>query len=322
MALDSAQLWDWIDATLDALSARLPDQARQARRALTAALRPVLDSCWPEAACSFSALAPHGVPIEFVWRPGEPSICWTSEVAGPECREEQRFALALRRLDNLGAPRPPASVIAAVEQAQQRCDLRWGAWIGGRHRPDGDSFKLYGETTGDGISTFARALDGMAKRFQRPSQRLVGANADGLVEIYGRVAEEDFGWLSALASDAGLSAQFRAAIDLASELTNRSLRVDLERSGAGWSLALRPGGELSAIAIFVKPNLFSSDPATSMIWIDRFGGCDPLCAIWRSLIGAGAWRPGLLGLAATHDGLRRQLAVVFGDKRRSAAFRR
>jgi hypothetical protein len=102
-------------------------------------------SAWPELVDRWSVLTPSGCPIELTLGEDDNVLRWTSEIAGPEVAESHRVGLVARRLTAAGqAVRPP--LLSTLLRLQQGCELKYGAWLGGRSRRDGVCrFKLYAE---------------------------------------------------------------------------------------------------------------------------------------------------------------------------------
>ena len=80
---------------------------------------------WPEISHRLSLLTNTGIPVEFSWSTRHTALRWTAEVAGPETPKEDRLAIASEL----------AGVDAGwLEEIQAGRHLRYGAWLGGRHR--------------------------------------------------------------------------------------------------------------------------------------------------------------------------------------------
>lgn len=304
----TAEAEAWVRAVPRRLSEALPAAAAAAEQALDQALRPLRRSAWPEVAWSASRLAPGGMPVEFVWRPGSPSISWTSEAAAPERSESRGLALALRRLRALAAARPPRRLVGALRRAQAGRALDWGAWIGGRHDAAGDRYKLYACLPAGASPpiepTSALCADWLGGR----DLRLAGLGADGRVELYGRGSQAGLG---AVAGEAELGEAWHQVGRLAEALTGRAdIMAEPEAAEAGWSLAFAPDGALTAAALFLKPGLFAFHPQSLDRTLAALTTDRPSDRAWARLFAGGLCRPGLLGLAATKDGVRTQLSAT------------
>lgn len=67
-----------LDAALTRLRPVVPHAARQARKALGAALDGMRRSRWPEVAWKASSLTNTGFPVEMSWSSRDSSVRWTS----------------------------------------------------------------------------------------------------------------------------------------------------------------------------------------------------------------------------------------------------
>ena len=126
MAGESSALVDQATAALDILLGKLHASPRP--------------DAW-----AFSTLTQNGFPVELAMTAQEPGLRYTTEVAGPEVAMTDRLPHAERLLACLGAGSLPDERLAELRQLQASGPLKWGAWIGARHCPDGDRYKLYVE---------------------------------------------------------------------------------------------------------------------------------------------------------------------------------
>jgi hypothetical protein len=312
----SGQGGRWIAAALARLGQVLPDQAERASATLCSVLHPLQRSPWPELAWSFSQLGAAGCPVELVWRPGEPTIGWTSEVSGPSTRETRRLSLAVRRLQHLKIALPPQACLAALGWAQSHIDLNWGAWLGAKHKADKtDSFKLYAEIGPEGLSPLYTALGGWVAACEGRDLRLLGLSPEGMTEFYGRLGDGDMGWLAALAAKHGLRESVLNLLDQAERLIKRpSLRRKLEESEAGWSLAFAPDGSLLAMALFFKPGFYAVHARQRDQALGSLTTGSPSDAAWIALLEDGLCQPSILGLAASAHGVTSQMALVHAKR--------
>lgn len=303
----------WADAVASRLAVAMPKASADAAAALRRALAPVARSSWPEVAWRASGLAPGGMPLEFVWRPGRPLVGWTCEVAGPETPEAEGLALALQRLRRWGEPRPPRPPLAALRHAQRGQQLNFGAWLGGRHGPAGAAYKIYGCLPPGG----RLALPGLAPpvdAWLRDQERLMlGIGQDGAFEVYGACGPDGLGGVAALP---GLhDACRRLAAWSADVLGCPDVMARLRGLDAGWSLAFDAGGGFRAVALFFKPTYYALNPPRFLEVVGRLAGGAPSDAAWLGLFAEGLCRPGVLGLAAAPDGLLAQLSAVRPPRR-------
>src|SRR4051812_41850507 len=105
--------------------------------ALDAAVARLEASTWPEVVTRWSRLTPIGFPVEFTVGEDDAVLRWTAEVAGPELAEADRLPLAVRLLAEAGQalPRELTNILHAAQCGRT---LRFGAWIGGRERMEGE----------------------------------------------------------------------------------------------------------------------------------------------------------------------------------------
>lgn len=243
-----------LSGVLSRLRRIAPRAASRAEQALSAALAATRASSWPEVAWSASNLTNTGFPVEWSWSSRDASLRWTAETAAPETPEHERLACALRVLRELGvdADVPPWLL------APRGADLRFGAWLGGRHDHDGDHYKLYVEVTDAEIP---RRLAGEAVP-ARTVWRMAGLDAGaGVLELYGKLPRPEVWEIERLLAAHGLDA--RPAIELARRLTPwRDGDVPLSRT-AGLSLALT-GNRVIAAALLVHASpLLGGDAAVA-----------------------------------------------------------
>jgi hypothetical protein len=315
---DRGRALDWINATLAGLADALPEQYRAARKAIAVVLQPLEHSAWPEVAWSFSPLAPGGMPFEFSWRPGAKVLGWTSEVAGPETPEHRRLRLAVRQVRALNAPAPPEDMVRAIGGAQHGRALAWGAWIGVKHRKSASSYKIYAELQGDAAGQLLPVLGDAAGACLGRDLRGLGIDGAGSIEIYGKLGNDDAGWLAAFAAEVGLAEAYRALIKRAAGMLQRpSLATDLEDINTGWSIAWSPDRRPMAISLFFQPGAFAvnEDRIEHLMTEISTGTATDLA--WSELVREGICTPGPLGLVATGGGLTTQLAIVPGRARPS-----
>jgi len=178
------------------LKEKLEEIARALRRTvpsdLSAVIKELSRSAWPEMVQRWSRLTPTGFPVELTITAADPILRWTAEIAGPEIGEAHRLGLVAVRLSSAGQP-VPAPLLDAIGAAQRGNDLCYGAWLGGRTVDDAPSrFKLYAEIP-SGVSpqdyplppTLAQA---MARAPRGTLLRMIGVEpALGRIEIYLRL---------------------------------------------------------------------------------------------------------------------------------------
>lgn len=122
---------------------KLPNSTAHAENALGQALSHVRASAWPEVAWSFSRINGDGFPVEFTFSSSEGGLRYTSEIAGPEVDEQERWRYAL----NWAGDSDSESMRSDFVTRWQSGPLRWGAWVGGYHSESACRRKAYLEVS-------------------------------------------------------------------------------------------------------------------------------------------------------------------------------
>ena len=237
-------------------AAEVPNEAMRARQALALLLHGVYHSPWQEVAWAFSRLTGDGFPVELTFLSHDRSIRYTTEVAGPERREVERFNCAELLLARLGAKPLPEIERTLFRQVQTNGHLQYGVWIGGRHGPEGDRYKLYIEVPKDGSATAEEwvrtrlgELPFLANRVIR--LRMIGYEpGSSRTEFYFRVGELEFWEVALLLRRAGMAAQEAELLALIEEVYNYSGRPVLFGSNIGFSFSISPEGKPLAFSLF------------------------------------------------------------------------
>ncbi|MFT4102036.1 MAG: hypothetical protein QM674_13555, partial [Burkholderiaceae bacterium] len=144
------------------------------------ALRPVMDSPWPEVAWRFGLLTATGYPVELAWASRDAALRWTCEVAGPQTPEADRLPLAAK------AAHVDVEPWAALQRGRR---LRYGAWLGARQLDGERRTKVYLELPAGSLAPgpWAPAGRALERGVLDLSWRMAGVNDDGSVELYARV---------------------------------------------------------------------------------------------------------------------------------------
>lgn len=127
--------------TIQITTANTPETTTQVATTLNTLLKDIHTSPQQDA-WEWGRLNKNGFPVEFTFNSLDESLRYATEVAPPEVNGADRLSYAERLLTDLGVPLP-ADTITRLRQVQTSGDLEWGAWIGVRHRPEGDRYKLY-----------------------------------------------------------------------------------------------------------------------------------------------------------------------------------
>lgn len=242
-----------LERPLRRLAAILPGPAATARAALSAGSRPIAGSRWPAVAWRASALNDDGFPFEFAWSSRDRSIRWTGEVAGPEVPAGERPTRALELVARLGAAPVPH-----VELVEPKARLRFGAWLGGRHRERGSSYKLYVEQPLCPPNPEDEAALAEFERIHahRIGWRMVGCDLeDGSREYYGRLSQLTANDMALALQWVGLSGWTAEVQESIARLRGGDGREFPLGRTAGISLSLRDGAPV-ALSWFAGPHAF------------------------------------------------------------------
>jgi hypothetical protein len=96
-------------------------------------------------AWQFSLLTKSGFPLEFTFSSQEEGLRYTVEVASPEVPASERLSRTLKLLAVLDLLPLSGVLLDRISQVQASGSLTWGAWLGVRHRINGDRYKLYAQ---------------------------------------------------------------------------------------------------------------------------------------------------------------------------------
>jgi hypothetical protein len=217
-------------------------------------LERVCRSPWPEVAWRSSALTGDGFPVEIAFTEAEASFRYTVEIAGPETDRRERLCLAERLLGRLGPPLPEAWS-ARLRRMQGEGQLRWGAWMGGRHAVEGARFKLYAEVPEGSREAWSLVADrlGPAPLLLRGglAPRLVGVEpATRRSEIYFRAPRLEVWEVERLLGRAGLAERWPDLRELVERAFGRPLGETVPGRFGGFSLSSPPEGP-PAFTLFV-----------------------------------------------------------------------
>lgn len=139
-------------------AAGMPNLEERAAKTLDLLLEEIRCSPQPETAWEFGSLSYNGFPVEFTFGSHERGMRYATEVGGSEVKPQDRLSRAERLLDSLGAGRLPEEVSALSHKVQESGSLKWGAWMGVRHRLEGDRYKLYVEVPQEGSPAAAEMV--------------------------------------------------------------------------------------------------------------------------------------------------------------------
>lgn len=289
-----------LDAAFTRLRPVVPHAARQARRALGAALDGMRRSRWPEIAWKASSLTNTGYPVEMSWSSRDASVRWTSEASGPDTPENERLTHAMEVLQGLGVN----TGVPDWLMPQPGQELRFGAWVGGRHDGERDRYKLYVDMAGTELPAELLRPSILHSIPSRVVWRMAGVDGTGTVEFYGRLQRPEIWETERLLIRCGLDAS--AVVDLAAHLTGRRCDEYLLPGTAGISLATLDG-RLVAAGFFVQAGpVLGSDEAVSRRLRELASRYGWDTAIYEAMLGNGApdssGRHGMIGFGVAEDG--------------------
>lgn len=124
---------------------RHPEIENQLRETLAILMQDIVSSPDQEAAWNYSKLNSNGSPIEFTFSSMHDEVRYTVEVGGPDVQPEKRLTCVAQLLTQLGSKEPFVELVDNFQQVQSQGKLRWGAWLGVRHLPNQDEYKIYAE---------------------------------------------------------------------------------------------------------------------------------------------------------------------------------
>lgn len=206
---------DTLHPALDQALAAFPAElAARAAAALQYLLRERLAGGGKDAWTS-SRLTGDGFPVEITFTTADQRLRYTVEPAGPRAAPAERLETAMQAVTDLGPAPISAETAAAFRSLQRPGGLFFGAYVGGRHSPADDQFKLYVETP------FEAATDGslpaepagllgdypQPRRIDRPVhlRMIAWSPASDQWELYYRVKDLAPHHLAAVLAPAGLA---------------------------------------------------------------------------------------------------------------------
>jgi hypothetical protein len=193
--------------------------------------------------------------MEFSFSSADTALRYTVEPSGPETAPRERLPIALSLIQQLTpAAAVPADLTRLIENAQADADLRWGAWVGGRHSGTASSFKLYAEVPRHAAAAPLAEWSPPAPAPAGPCEiRLEGLGYDlarRLVEVYYRVNHLDLSSLTLLLACAGLADRLPDLLDLLGDVLERPIRQYLPPLRFGFSLATDRPGHVRTASLF------------------------------------------------------------------------
>jgi len=228
--------------------------AANAHASLERVLGGVGRSRWPEVAWSFSRLTACGFPLELSFAPDE-AFRYTAEVAGAELANEERLSRALELGRALGRCEPAEELLHSLAALQRGGTLLFGSWLGARHSPDRNAYKLYAEIPRElGGPEAAEALD---RLFPWGLDGMLAPRGAGLeldssaYEIYFRGVGVIESWqVERLIWRLRLGAALPALRELIEQASGRPFERAARGANLGFSVAISRDGEIGAFSLF------------------------------------------------------------------------
>jgi len=214
---------------------------------------------------SSSTLTGSGFPVELTFTTADHRLRYTVEPASWRDTPQQRLDVAMRLVSVLAELNLPDEESRAWRRAQGCDELKYGAWLGGRHGIGGetrlktdDEFKLYVELPavneagiGSGVSPGPRLPD------RTPTLRMIAyAPATQRYETYYRISSLTPYHLPRVLAPCGLEASSHELLMYLTEAYGHSLRERLPGSSVGVSYSMQAEGEPQSVTLFFFARVF------------------------------------------------------------------
>lgn len=244
---DVPQLHPAIDRALAMAGGVAPEEARGAAEVLATLLRGFAESSvddpWHR-----SVLSCEGYPVELSFSSRDAGLRYTAEVAEPGVEPAARTARAVALFERLTGEPLPRTLVDRLVTAQSAGELRYGAWLGGRHHGTRRSFKLYLEVPAEAdsiLEPWDERLVGHPRvlRARDALLAMVGLQVRPLrVELYYHVKHLMAGEVATLMSRVHMNDLAPDVLDRLRLLYRRPLERELPCTDFGFSYAVSPEG--------------------------------------------------------------------------------
>ena len=290
-----------VERALARIGRHLPTEAASARSAITEVLAPVLATRWPDLATRFSLLTNTGVPVELAWASADEAVRWTAEVGPPELPESARAGVAARVGRHLTGVDVDVDPWLALQRGRR---LRYGGWLGVRHRGAERAVKLYVELAAPRPATVpvpAQGLESLltcGRLVDDVAWRMAGLNEDGTVELYARAPRLEADDLACLAT------QLPDGGPLLDSVAGLLPVAGLPRP-SGFSLTLDRHGMVVALTWFCFAKAIWRDDARTSQALRSLAASPGSAALYDALAqGApdGRWRHSIVGAGCDASG--------------------
>ncbi len=212
---------------------------------------------------SSSTLTPTGFPVEICWSSTAGELRYTVESGGPGTAPQRRLAHAAELLARLKHP-VDRQALHVLGQFQENGPLRYGAWVGVRHRGAATSFKLYSEVSGS--RWFPKIYlppggEGITSRTGNSCRLdLVGLETGaGLLEYYYKATGLSPRDLKEVMRSLGLESRADVLLHAMEALHGRPAYKRLPGNRHGFSYRLSAAGKPIFTFFLFAADLFSSD---------------------------------------------------------------
>ena len=253
--MSSPPMFAPVDVALDRLFPAEGDDdvAVSARRSLARILSWAESSKWPEVAWSFSRLTSCGFPLELSFAPDQ-ALRYTAEIAGAEVANDERLPRAVELGRALGGREPEPALLETLAALQRGGTLLFGSWLGARHLPGRDRYKVYAEIPRDlpdsGRVAVERLFPWGLEGVLQPRGAAVELDSSAY-EVYFRGARGTESWqVERLMWRLGVDAALPSLRDLIEEATGRAFERAAGGSNLGFSLAMSRDGAPTAFSVF------------------------------------------------------------------------
>lgn len=200
-----------------------------------------------------------GSPVEFTFSTLDDALRYTVEIVGAGIGPAARLDCIGDMLGRIGAPPADAGMLDGFAALQAGGTLRWGGWLGVRHHPQGDAFKVYAEVPPEAAERAAPLLpEGVEARLRLSGARRARMAAIGHTlgtdrrEVYfalspGPLSQAE---LAEMLAPVGLSDRAGALFDAMRAVMIGGGRRGLPGIEYGLSFSIRAGGRDPVASLF------------------------------------------------------------------------
>lgn len=243
-----------------------PEPSARAKASLDLILEGVYRSSWQEVAWEFSGLTYDGFPVEFAFSAADNTIRYVAEVSGPETDSAERLDIAEMKLAYLKAVAMPKEVSELLHKFILSGPLQFGTWIGGRHGPKGDRYKLYVEVPRSDFDEHEYLIRDMLGDVsllpgRNPRFQMIGyETTTSRLELYFSITGLELWEIERLLSLAGMRSQWPEFLSIIEEAYGYRPEMALSRSRVGFSFSAQRRTKEIVFTIFKSArSVFGSD---------------------------------------------------------------